>query len=303
MFELAAFLHGHEAKASPDLRIHPTLMGPVLVVAHLGLCLLLLMLPLLFRWGGSLGASGSLSSLALFAGVMMSFTIVGHIGRRFLSDLGMLQKSLAEFRVDNAKCSCCDFDHLDASGMPLACDRTVLLRCIHVWFGSTENFDLRVRGPVRKALLGHLTSPWHLYRRTVETASPVMWLFLDRLEMFMTNEKDRTFSRAWESLLRGLGHWLATTPTVIMVSVIMAYALRAKQDCLLWEGLRTVGVVAIGGGLFALVVSLELLVQNESDLFHLAVAQTFIICSLAIITIATGLAFSKARRFAMALER
>ena len=299
MFELAAFLHGHEAKASPDLRIHPTLMGPVLVVAHLGLCLLLLMLPLLTSWVSS--------SLGLFAGVLISFTILGHIARAFASDLGMLQKSLAEFRVDNAKCSCCDFDHLDAWGRPLACDRTVLLRCIHVWFGSTENFDLRVRGPVRKALLGHLTSPWHLYRRTVETASPVMWLFLDRLEMFMTNEKDRTFTRAWEALLRGLGYWLAIIPTVIMIAVIMVYALRAKQDCLLWEGLRTVGVVASAGGLVALEYSLEYFIALEftefGNFFHMAVAQTFIFCGLVIVTIATGLAFSRARRFAMALDR
>ena len=149
------------------------------IIAHLGLCVLLLMLPLILRWGASLGAS---TGLTLLAGFLISFTILVHVGRAFARDLDMLQKSLAEFRVQNAKCSCCDSHHVDAWGEPLACDREVLLRCINVWFGSAETFDLRVQGPVRKTVLGALTSPGHFYRRTVESACPVTCLFLARNE-------------------------------------------------------------------------------------------------------------------------
>ena len=149
------------------------------IIAHMGECVLILMMPLLFRWGDSLGAS---YILTLFAGILISFTILVHVARAFARDLDMLQKSLAEFRVQNAKCACCDSHHVDAWGEPLACDREVLLRCINVWFGSTENFDLRVQGPVRKTVLGNLTSPVHFYRRVVESACPVTYLFLARNE-------------------------------------------------------------------------------------------------------------------------
>ena len=85
------------------------------------------MLPLFLRWGDSLGAS---SGLTLFAGILISFTILVDVGRAFARDLDLLQKSLAEFRVENAKCFCCDSNHVDAWGGRLACDRAVLLRCI-----------------------------------------------------------------------------------------------------------------------------------------------------------------------------
>ena len=80
--------------------------------------------------------------------------------------------------------------------------------------------------------------------------------------MFMTTESWRTVPRAVEALLAGLGYWLATIPTVVMLSFVMAYA-RAKQDRVLLEGLRTAGVVASAGGLIALGVSLEQLIIME----------------------------------------
>ena len=75
--------------------------------------------------------------------------------------------------------------------------------------------------------------------------------------MFMTTEKDRTFGRAVEALMAGLGYWLATIPTVVMVSLAMAYALRAKQKGVVWEALRAVVVIAVGGSLLPLNYSLE----------------------------------------------
>ena len=123
--------------------------------------------------------------------------------------------------------------------------------------------------------------------------------------MFMTTESWRTVPRAVEALLAGLGYWLATIPTVVMLSFVMAYALRAQQDRVLLEGLRTAGVVASAGGLIALGVSLEQLIIIEftepGNFFHLAVAQSLISCSMVMITIVTRHCFSRARILALAL--
>ena len=74
---------------------------------------------------------------------------------------------------------------------------------------------------------------------------------------------------------------------------------------MLWEGLRTLMPIVISGGLVAFIHITEQLIFVEftvpGNFHHLAVAQTLIFCGLVIVTIAIGLAFSRARRFALAL--
>ena len=165
-------------RISQHLRIRPNLMGPVLLTGHAGLCALLLGFPPLLQ---AFGDTSVAMVLTLCFGLLPCFICLAHVGRAFCRSLDTLQQQLASFSLMNAKCSCCDANHVDSyTGQRIPCDRDVMLRCIGTWFGSEDVFRDLVRGQLRTAVLQQLTNMGYLYRQLVAACSPIMWLFLDR---------------------------------------------------------------------------------------------------------------------------
>ena len=99
--------------------------------------------------------------------------------RKYCCDLESLQRELQEFSLENTTCRCCQVNHVAADGMQMVCDRSILLKCISAWFGSTDKFEQQVRSQVLDHLLQQLSSEIFSYRQCITTMLPISWGFVD----------------------------------------------------------------------------------------------------------------------------
>ena len=100
--------------------------------------MLLLIFPMVLHWGSSFLIGFMTIFVTLGLSCLMCFLALAHVGREFCRNLAQMQQQLFHFSLDNAKCSCCDRDHVNGRGQPVPCDRVIMVRCIEYWFHSRE---------------------------------------------------------------------------------------------------------------------------------------------------------------------
>ena len=84
---------------------------------------------------------------------LFTFAMIAHC-----RSIDIIQKQVQNFSIDNSWSQCCACGHVvPDSGEQMICDRTIILRCIAAWFGSTEGFESTVRGKVQTVLVHQLT--------------------------------------------------------------------------------------------------------------------------------------------------
>ena len=124
----------------------------------------------LFPWGAVFICSLTLPCLMLFA-----FAVIAHC-----RSIDVIQQQVRGFSIENSRSHCCAQHHIDpGTGGRLICDRSIILRCITAWFGSTDNFESTVQTRVLAVLVYQLRYQVFSYWRIVQASSPALWVLLD----------------------------------------------------------------------------------------------------------------------------
>ena len=137
LFELAAFLQSKK-DLKKELIIRPTFLGPV----HIAVFLTCVagMIPLTMAPIDV--SNGAIAFVVPAIFMCLSGFVVFYVAmstlRRYFRDLDIMKQQLLSISFDTARSSCCDTNHVGASGAPVICDRRIVQECVNVWFGSQD---------------------------------------------------------------------------------------------------------------------------------------------------------------------
>ncbi|CAE7465347.1 unnamed protein product [Symbiodinium necroappetens] len=240
MFEMAAFLHSHGLETrGKSLVICPVFVGPVFVIGNLGLCVLCMIFNF---WPLPLFPSGGLLIATL---TFPCLTLVSYIVLLHCRNIETMQKQVRHFTVQDSSSHCCASGHYDKrTGEHLICDRSIILRCVSAWFGSTEQFESLVRGKLLEVLVDQLANGTFTYWRLVQVNSPVLWVCLDILQEFLDN--------GLNMFLTLILYWLMVLPNMALIMLRLTYMVRLWCESTFARVLLAVGLVAVGTVLFGL---------------------------------------------------
>ena len=143
LFELAAFLHSKK-DLKKELIIRPTFLGPV----HLGVFLTRVAGMIPFTMAPIDVSYGVTSFVVPAIFVCLSGFVFFYVAmstlRRYFRDLDLMKQQLLSISFDTARSSCCDTNHVAASGAPVICDRRIVKECANLWFGSEETRSFKI---------------------------------------------------------------------------------------------------------------------------------------------------------------
>ena len=148
--------------------------------------------------------------------------------REYFRSLETLKQELQCFQFESTTCHCCSIGHVTGAGIPIICDRHVLQRCIALWFGSTANFEKRIRFQVLNCLLQQLSCELFSYTQCIIAAVPISWGFIDAAGAELRNGH---YDGALREMLRGVSWWLGVIPGTVLLILRLAYHLRAIRRC------------------------------------------------------------------------
>ncbi|CAE7030157.1 cpr6 [Symbiodinium natans] len=210
LFEIAAFLKSHE-DGLEHLLIKPTYLAPSTLV--ISLCVTLMMLfELLVPFVSVYVVVLKLSLLAL------SCVTAARLLFLYYGSVRALKEQLREFRMQDAKCVCCDLGHLDAClGSAVICDREIVSECICTWFGSVDGFESAVRSRVSKALAGQLGQFPCPYSWLLRATAPVLWAHMDMVAARI-HAGDAEYAVA--VAIQALAWWLALFPSSLFLVAV-----------------------------------------------------------------------------------
>ncbi|CAE7221838.1 unnamed protein product [Symbiodinium sp. CCMP2592] len=201
LFELAAFLKSHGASRAA-LLVRPTLLGGCTFALACGMSITMV-ITFFIRWNDLI-----LAALVFMCWGFLGFTAAVAIMRHYYEQVRDMQEQMRNFQLDQARCWCCEKGHQGADGRSLACDREVLTDCFRHWFGSCEEFEVRVRSSISGALASQLGKQAFPYHWLLGCTSPMLWF-----------EMDLFASRYYEDALRHLpnlfGWWLGGFPLLV----------------------------------------------------------------------------------------
>ena len=246
MFELAAFLHSHDTNASKSLVVCPIFVGPALLIAQMGLCIVVLGFVCsqlgLFPWGTLM-----VCSLAFPCMTLLAYVVLAHC-----RSIIVMQQQLSQFRIEHAKSQCCDCGHVNEyTGDKMICDRNIILRCISAWFGSTEQFEALVQDRLLKTLVHHLTNEVFSYFRIVQATSPVGWVSID---IFLGGWIRHEFDVGGLVLMSSavVSYWLMVFPCILFFMLRLMYKFKGggQSPTMRTQVLLSVGLVATGTLMF-----------------------------------------------------
>ncbi|CAE7410120.1 unnamed protein product [Symbiodinium sp. CCMP2456] len=218
MFEVAAFLHSREKGETPKVVLRPTILGPCYLVLTLTLILVLTI-------GDNVACDLSASSryvvwafqfLICCCGLSVNIAAF----RAYFRSVSDSQEKLASWRLADVKCACCDTGHVHGGGI---CDRKVVLKCIHQWFGSLDNFESRVRTEIRETFVHEQSRQPFTYGQVVAVLAPVIWSYLDRASAHARFTSWDPWLQAASQVARGLAWWL--------VLIQFRLACRFQREC------------------------------------------------------------------------
>ena len=209
LFELAAFLKSRKGREQ-KLTVRPTLYGPCSIAAFIllqGLCIPLVTVP--FDAGAGVTLVSVLSLVAIIAYILGQIAV--KVVRSYFHSIETLKEQLREISFDRSKSSCCDMNHVDASGGRMPCDRVIVKRCACTWFGSEAAFEDNVRSTVLDTLAIELQFGVFSKRWAMGVSAPVFWTFLDLAASYGYKHSLDSL----ELLLNGLAILLLGVPAVV----------------------------------------------------------------------------------------
>lgn len=249
MFELAAFLHGKgpAADAERHLLVCPVFVGPALLLGNLGLSLLLLatevtQLPTI-PWGAM-----------IICGLFFPcFTVLAYVVLEHCRSIEVVQNQVRYFTIQHALCHCCSSGHTDPhTGEPMMCDRSILIRCISSWFGSSEQFESLVRHHVMTILVHQLANNVFSYWRIVQALCPLCWFFLD-LSLWRIAEQHVPV----QLMFAAVTFCVMLIPSIVLILLRVAYKWRNLATGVCQQLMLSVGLVAVGMLLFATLITAD----------------------------------------------
>ncbi|CAE7577346.1 UGT80B1 [Symbiodinium necroappetens] len=252
LLELAAYLHSRKAGSKIRLTIRPTLLGPLLQITVFSLIVFNAVTT--FAWVLIDGFWYFWLVVLLLSSV--NFWLTAHMGRDYCRTIEKVRDDIAAFSVDKLVSWCCCVGHKDpASGMPVPCDRKIILQCIQIWFGSIEAFEHQVRSDVLRILVDQLSNQVISYGLLVTVTVPITWGYLDVVfDRFRVGE----YAEGMHSLMRGLTYGLAMSPSLILLLFRLAYHLRRQRSLYLLELLASALVILCGLCIFVCIVAWDL---------------------------------------------
>ncbi|CAE7944843.1 unnamed protein product [Symbiodinium sp. KB8] len=171
VFEIAAFAH---RSGKPRTAIKPTLLGKAALAVYAGTPAMALLnlefMNMKYRWS---------SSYVILGAFVVSFYWGVASFRSYHYSIEILRRQLQNFRLEDTKCNCCTRGHVGPDGETLSCDREVVERCICIWFGSVEQFELFIVPLLRSTFekeLGQHTFPYIYF---LVVFCPVVWAGMD----------------------------------------------------------------------------------------------------------------------------
>lgn len=201
IFELATFLKCHEGE-KVHLDIRPTMLAPFLLVNLAGNVLIAvaqILVPFDHNWSIFLVA-------ACFAPY---FLACGCLLRSYFASIQGLKDQLGFFSIDDTVC--------------LQCDRKILLECIHVWFGSIEDFERYVCIKVARVFSQRLGNFLCQYWMVIILSAPIFWAHLDMIAKAVVSEDYGTASLL---AVTAFTWWLGILPAAYVLFI----ALMAKSQ-------------------------------------------------------------------------
>lgn len=239
IFEYAAFVKSHEDQNKLLLKIRPTFLGPCTLAIAFGSMVVMiteLVIHTFFDYRG----------LLAFAGVgVVGFFFGTAAFQNYYDSVRQLHGQLTNFKLDEAKCTCCEIGHEDEEEPQ--CDRQVVTECVHRWFGSVESFEKVVRTTVSDGLTSQLGQYSFPYRWLLGATMPILWAQLD---MVAARFKAGDNHGGVVAFILALAMWLVAFPTVFVCWVCMASMLRRTKYCIL-DFLLTLSATIITVGLAA----------------------------------------------------
>ena len=223
VFELAAFLKSKAPSGAGEqvLLIRPTFLGPCSIGLFIGVFLVFVPATTIpMRDRDSLGAYLILVPLS---GVFLFLFIMGYVlaaaFRAYFRSVETLKENMRKISFDNARCSCCDQDHVQG-GARMMCDRKVVKKCVSIWFGSEEAFEDYARSEVLETLLTGLHDQIFTRGWSLSVAIPILWAFLD-LAVSEAVAEAKYSSIALS--IHGLVLWFCCAPIFVDVCTFFAW--------------------------------------------------------------------------------
>lgn len=206
IFELATFLKCHEGE-KVHLDIRPTMLAPFLLVNLAGNVLIAvaqILVPFDHNWSIFLVA-------ACFAPY---FLACGCLLRSYFASIQGLKDQLGFFSIDDTVC--------------LQCDRKILLECIHVWFGSIEDFERYVCIKVARVFSQRLGNFLCQYWMVIILSAPIFWAHLDMIAKAVVSEDYGTASLL---AVTAFTWWLGILPAAYVLFIaLMAKSQRREAE-------------------------------------------------------------------------
>jgi len=158
---------------------------------------------------------------------------------KFLHHVQTFDKQLQEFSVRNARCFCCDNDHL-ANGQELLCDREIVEGSIAHWHGKGDRdygigkFDKMVRRNLRSDMQNTLGS-FCPYSFAVMLGLPSFFRTSDYDYKYQIMPRPRPPVPTWLKTCLGLEELLLRTPLFVVLYFVLAQTIilvqrRLKED-------------------------------------------------------------------------
>ena len=210
LFELAAFLKSRKGREQ-KLTVRPTFFGPCSIVVFAlvqAACVPLITAPI----DGDPGNAAPAESTFLVLGVVLY--ILGQVAVKFMRNyfysIETLKEQLRNISFDKTRSSCCDMNHVNASGQRMPCDRVIVKQCASIWFGSEAAFEESVRSTVLDTLTTELQFRVFSRTWTMGVAVPALWTFLDLTASWSSHSANE----AGPFLIEGLTIWLLAAPAL-----------------------------------------------------------------------------------------
>eukprot|EP00439_Symbiodinium_sp_Y106_P018491 s423_g2.t1 len=231
LLELAAFLKSHE-QLDEKVTIRLTAMAPCILGAAFALWASMLHFILVSEQAPP-------DILVLVLTRLFLVYIQASYLRQLYRNAEIMLKQLSDFTVEAAGCHCCnDTETCNAR----VCDREIITRCLRLWYGSVEAFEVAVRTRVRIVLhrqLGGLLFP---YGWQVISASPLFWGFADLIAA-------RGRAGNWKVaaiMLVGTVTWcFFLFPFIFQLTVLLANYCRQQQSHVWMDRLKSLAVAFV----------------------------------------------------------
>lgn len=204
IFELATFLKCHEGE-KVHLDIRPTMLAPFLLLNLAGNVLIgvaQILVPFDHNW----------SIFLVAASFAPYFLACGCLLRSYFASVQGLKDQLGFFSIDDTVC--------------LRCDRKILLECIHLWFGSIEDFERYVCIKVARVFSQRLGNFLCQYWMVVILSAPIFWAHLDMIAKAVVGEDYGTASLL---AVTAFTWWLGILPAAYVLFIALVAKSQRRQ--------------------------------------------------------------------------